>query len=128
MKVSLHHCHLYSLNVDNSIKFYREMLDAKVVFDGEIAESRNVLLQIGSGFINLYDQPPKDNEKGILHHLGFHTDDLNALVEHMRSKGCEFRKPITDLGYLKYIMVEGPDNLLLELFETNNIDINNSEN
>jgi hypothetical protein len=36
----------------------------------------------------------------------------------MEEKGFEFRKPITDLGNLKYVMAEGPDRVLLELFET----------
>ncbi|MFX0059579.1 MAG: VOC family protein, partial [Candidatus Heimdallarchaeota archaeon] len=45
------------------------------------------------------------------------TDDLEALVEHMKSKGYEFRKPIKSLGVLKYAMAEAPDHVLLELFE-----------
>ena len=118
MGVSLHHCHLFASNIDESIKFYQEMLGAKTIFDTNIAGARNVLIQIGSGFINFYDQPPKDSGKGALHHIGFHTDDLSDLVEHMKSKGQKFRKPITDLGDIKYVMVEAPDNVLLELFET----------
>ena len=35
----------------------------------------------------------------------------------MKSKGFEFRKPIKNLGVLKYVMAEGPDHILFELFE-----------
>ncbi|NVM36347.1 MAG: VOC family protein [Candidatus Lokiarchaeota archaeon] len=117
MKVSLHHAHLFASNVDDSLKFYREMFGAKVLFDLEMAEARNVMIQIGSSKINFYDQSPKDLGRGAIHHLGIETDDLEALVEHMKSKGFQFIKKIKKFGPLKYLMAAAPDNVLLELFE-----------
>ena len=75
------------------------------------------MISIGSSKINFYDQSPKDNGRGPVHHLGIETDDLEALVMHMKSKDFEFRKPIANLGYMKYVMAEAPDRVLLELFE-----------
>jgi len=75
------------------------------------------MIAIGSSKINFYDQPPRDNGKGAVHHLGVETDDLEALVSHMKSKGFQFRKQIKNFGPLRYIMAEAPDNVLLELFE-----------
>ncbi len=118
MNVSLQHCHLFASNIDKSINFYQEMFEAEIVFDSEVAGVRNVMISIGKGIINFYDQPPKDSGRGAVHHLGFETDDLEALVKHMETKGHEFRKPITDLGGLKYTMVAGPDNMLIELFQS----------
>lgn len=117
MKVSLHHAHLFASNVDDSVKFYREMFGAKVLFDLEMAGARNVMIQIGSSKINFYDQSPKNQGGGAIHHLGIETDDLEALVEYMKSKGFQFIKKIKKLGPLKYLMVAAPDNVLLELFE-----------
>ena len=117
MRVSLHHAHLFASNVDESIKFYREMFGAKVLFDLEMAGARNVMIAIGSSKINFYDQSPKDDGKGAIHHLGIETDNLETLVEYMKNKGFEFKKPIRSLGVLKYIMAEAPDHVLLELFE-----------
>ena len=88
-----------------------------MLFDLEMAGARNVMIPIGSSKINFYDQPPKDNGKGAIHHLGIETDNLEVLVEHMKNKGFEFRKPIKELGVLKYVMAEAPDHVLLELFE-----------
>ena len=118
MRCDLHHAHLFAANLDESIRFYRDMLGAEVVLDAEVAGARNVLLRLGSGHINFYDQPPRDSGRGGIHHLGIRTDDIVALVAHMASKGFQFRKPISDLGALKYVMAEAPDNVLLELFET----------
>lgn len=117
MRVSLQHIHLFASNLDESLKFYQDMFDAKVIFDAEVAGARNVMISIGSGAINFYDQPPKDDGRGVVHHLGIETDDIDALVKKMKSKGHKFRKPITDLGVLKYVMVAGPDNILIELFQ-----------
>ena len=117
MKINLHHAHLFASDIDKSLDFYREMFGAEVIFDLEIAGARNVMIAIGSSKINFYDQSPKDLERGVVHHLGIETDDLGALVSHMKNKGFEFRNKIKSLGILKYVMAEGPDHILLELFE-----------
>jgi catechol 2,3-dioxygenase-like lactoylglutathione lyase family enzyme len=117
MKANLHHAHLFASDIEKSINFYHEMFGAVVLFDMEMAGARNVMIAIGSSKINLYDQPPKDSGRGIVHHLGIETDNLEALVAHMKNKGFEFKKPIKNLGIWKYIMAEGPDHVLLELFE-----------
>jgi catechol 2,3-dioxygenase-like lactoylglutathione lyase family enzyme len=114
----LHHAHLFASDLDASIRFYRRMFDAEIVLDEQVAGARNVLVRIGSAYINFYDQPPKDAGRGVVHHLGIRTNDLAGLVERMKSRGFEFRKPISDLGALKYVMAAGPDGILLELFQT----------
>ncbi len=115
----LHHAHLFASNLDESLRFYREMFGAQVVFDTKAAGSRNVLLRLGAAHINFYDQPPKDTGRGVMHHLGIRTANLEALVASMKQKGFEFRKEIADLGTFKYVMAAAPDGVLLELFETN---------
>jgi catechol 2,3-dioxygenase-like lactoylglutathione lyase family enzyme len=117
LKANLHHAHLFASNIDESIHFYQQMFDAKILFDLEMAGARNVMISIGSSKINFYDQSPKDQERGVVHHLGIETDNLEVLVAHMKSKGYQFRKPIKSLGIWKYVMAEGPDHILLELFE-----------
>ncbi|MFW9827830.1 MAG: VOC family protein [Candidatus Thorarchaeota archaeon] len=117
MKASLHHTHLFASNLDTSIKFYQDMFEAKILFDLKLAGARNVMISIGSSKINFYDQPPKDQGRGAIHHLGIETDDLKALVEHMKSKGFQFINNVKTFGPLKYIMAAAPDNVLLEIFE-----------
>lgn len=117
MKTSLHHAHLFASNLDESIKFYKDMFGANVLFDLKMAGARNVMITIGSSKINFYDQPPKDQGRGAIHHLGIETDDLEALVAHMENKGFQFIKEIKNFGPLRYVMAGAPDNVLLELFE-----------
>ncbi len=122
MQCDLHHVHLFASDLDESIRFYREMFGAEILFDEIVASVRNVLIRIGTGRINFYDQPPRDTGKSAMHHLGILTDDISALVAHMEAKGFNFRSPIRDFGDLKYIMIEGPDRVLIEVFETQAVD------
>ncbi len=113
----VHHAHLFASNLDRSLKFYQEMFGGSVVFDLNMAGARNVFLKIGRGGLNFYDQSPPDTGKGAIHHIGIQTDDLEGLVAHMKARGASFRKGITDLGFWKYVMFQGPDQVLLELFQ-----------
>lgn len=118
MHCDLHHVHLFASDLDESIRFYREMFGAEILFDEIVAGVRNVLIRIGTGHINFYDQPPRDTGKNAVHHLGIMTDNISALVSHMEAKDFNFRTPIRDFGELKYIMLEGPDRVLIEVFES----------
>jgi catechol 2,3-dioxygenase-like lactoylglutathione lyase family enzyme len=117
MQIDLDHAHLFASDLDETVRWWSEMLGAQVVFDVEIAGARNVRLAIGRGFIHLYDQPPRVVGSGSVHHLGIQTDDLEALVSSMEAKGFHFRHRIKDFGVLKYVMAAAPDEVLLELFE-----------
>ena len=117
MRVGLDHVHLFASDVDATLAFFTRMLDARVVWDAQAAGVRNVRLAVGHGFIQLYDQPPRAPRGGAVHHLGVATDDLTALVERMRARGFVFRNPVRDDGAFRYVMIAGPDDLLIELFE-----------
>ena len=60
MKCNLHHVHLFASDFEASIGFYREMFGAEIVSDGKVAGVRNLLIRIGTGHINFYEQPPRD--------------------------------------------------------------------
>ncbi len=117
MQNHVHHAHLFASNLDSTLKFYQEMFGGKILADLDMAGARNVFLAIGQGRLHFYDQPPKDEGKGAIHHIGIQTDDLEGLVAHMKGKGFQFRKEISDFGFWKYVMVQAPDSVLLELFQ-----------
>lgn len=116
--VSLHHAHLMASDVDATIAFWRDAFDAEVVGDLTFAGARNVFMRVGEGRLHLYDQPPRHVGQGTVHHLGIQADDLDALVNRLRGMGVS----VTDVRREPagaYAMAEGPDELLLELFEPN---------
>jgi uncharacterized glyoxalase superfamily protein PhnB len=117
MQIQLHHVHIFASNMKATLEFWQQMFDAEILFDMEIAGARNVMLSIGGGKINIYDQPPRESGGGAYHHLGIQTDDLDALINRMESRGFKFKNPVREFGYLKYTMAAAPDNILLELFQ-----------
>ena len=121
-RARLHHTHLFASDLEASLDFYRRWFGAEVLDDTVFAGSRNVLLAIGDGRLNFYDQPPRDRGRNAIHHIGIQTDDLASLVERMGAGGVPFRKPIAQVGHLGYVMVEGPDGVLIELFQADPAD------
>ena len=113
----VHHVHLFASDIEKSLAFYRDAFDGKVVLDENMAGARNVFMRVGSGRIHFYDQPPLFSGRGSIHHFGIQTDDINGIVEKLKTMNVPFKKGITDLGVWKYIMVPAPDNVLIELFQ-----------
>ncbi len=113
----LHHVHLFASDLATSVAWCRDMLGGEVAFDGEFGGGRNVFLRLGRGRLHLYDQPPRGDTTGAVHHLGYQSDDLAGLVAELRQKGVAFRGDIHDFGFWRYIMCPAPDGVLLELFE-----------
>jgi len=114
--ISLHHTHLFASDVDATIRFWRTHFGAEVALDVVFAGARNVFMRVGQGRLHLYDQPPRHAGAGTVHHLGIETDELDALVKRLASAGVSVtevrRQPDAD-----YAMAQGPDGLLLELFQ-----------
>lgn len=99
------------------MNFYRTMFGARVIYDTELVGRRNVRLDIGGAALHVYDQLPRSADRGLIHHLGIRTDDLDGLMAHMRAHGVVFRKGIAEDQHFRYVMCEAPDGVLLELYE-----------
>ncbi|MGA2285173.1 MAG: VOC family protein [Dehalococcoidia bacterium] len=121
MQIDLDHAHIFASDIDATIRWWSEMLGARVVFDLNVAGARNVRLAVGRGAVQFYDQPPRVVGSGSVHHLGIQTDDLDALVASMAAKGAEFREGIKDFGSVRFAMTAAPDVVLIELFEASGL-------
>jgi catechol 2,3-dioxygenase-like lactoylglutathione lyase family enzyme len=117
MRVGLDHVHVFASDLAVTVDFFRTMFGARVVWDEPAAGARNVRLALGKAFVQIYEQAPKAPRGGAVHHLGIETDDLDGLVARMQANGFRFRNPIRDEPRFRYVMVAGPDDLLLELFQ-----------
>lgn len=95
MNNHIHHVHLFASDINKSTRFYGGCFDGKIVLDMELAGAGNVFMRIGNGRIHFYDQPPRFSGRGSIHHFGIRTDDLEAMVRELESKGVAFTKEIT---------------------------------
>jgi catechol 2,3-dioxygenase-like lactoylglutathione lyase family enzyme len=109
--------HIFASDLTKSIEFHEKAFGGDVVLDVFVAEARNVFMKIGKGRLHFYDQPPKYSGRGSIHHFGIQTDNLEERYTRLQDMGVPFTKGITDLGYMKYVMVPAPDNILIEYFE-----------
>lgn len=118
MRVTLDHAHLFATDAAATVDFFRTMFGAEVVWDGTAAGVRGIRLRLGAAFLMVYDQPPRGSRGGAVHHLGIATDDLRALMQRMRERGYVFRNELRVAEGFDYVMLAGPDDLLIELFES----------
>ena len=93
MAESLHHVHIFARDIEATIAWWRDMLGGAVVYDGVLAGARNVFMRIGSGGLHLYDQPPRDEGRGAVHHIGIRSDDLRALVARLTTACAAAKSP-----------------------------------
>jgi len=117
MRAHLHHVHIFASDIAATVAWWRDMLQGEVIHDGDFGGARNVFMRIGEGGLNIYDQPPRGETSGAVHHIGIRCEDLPAVVDHMETRGVTFRSRIREFGTWRYIMCAAPDNVLLELFE-----------
>jgi catechol 2,3-dioxygenase-like lactoylglutathione lyase family enzyme len=116
MRLRLHHTDLFAADLDAALRWWSDNLDARVRHDVIFAGARNVFVSVGDGRLHFYDQAPPGPRSGAVHHLGVQTDDLDGLVRRMAANGVVFAKPLTEGPDARYVMVEAPDGVLLELF------------
>lgn len=115
--INLHHVHLATADVAGFCAFFERHFAASVVFDEEIDGDRNVFLKVGTGRIHLFQtRSPAPRGRNIFHHIGLMVDDLHSLVGRLSDNGVEVSE-ITTVPGGGFAMANGPDGLLIELFE-----------
>ena len=115
--MDLHHTHIFASDIDQTLAWWQRHLEARILFDGEHAGSRNVLIGIGSGRLNIYDQPPRDLGRGVVHHVGVRVIDLPTVWRRLQRHGITSPHGLREHDSWRYVMIAAPDNLLVELFE-----------
>ena len=78
--ICLDHVHIFSSNMAKTLCFYQTMFGAKLVYGAVLMEQRKVRLYIGGQAMHIYHQKPRGTDRGLVHHLGIPTDDLDGLV------------------------------------------------
>ncbi|MES2511628.1 MAG: VOC family protein [Pseudomonadota bacterium] len=113
----MHHAHLFSSDIESTLAFYQRWFDGVVMWDGSYGGARNVFMRIGIGALHFYAQPPRDQGRNAVHHLGMQVVGLEELYARMKAEGVVFRNPIREADGSRYVMLEAPDGVLWELFE-----------
>ena len=140
MVQALNHIGLSVLDLEKSVKFYTEVMgmeiDYRAYHEGrrisEVVGVDDAVLNIcvvkrGPCRIELIEYShrlesgthKKQNEPGLIH-ISFAVSDVDAIYERIKSLGYEFNsKPmVTREKGPKICYFKGPDNVIIELYET----------
>jgi catechol 2,3-dioxygenase-like lactoylglutathione lyase family enzyme len=117
VSLDLHHAHLFASNIEATVEWWCQRMRAKVLFDNELAGTRNVFLAVGTGRLHIYDQAPKDRGRGTIHHLDIKVSNLGDIWRHLQAQGVTSPNGLREHDGSRYVMISAPDDVLLELFE-----------
>ncbi|AZB40923.1 VOC family protein [Bacillus sp. FJAT-42376] len=126
MITHIHHTAIICSNYEISKAFYVHTLGCKIIKETYRKErdSYKLDLSVGdSGQIELFSFPdpplrPTQPEARGLRHLAFGTDDIEAAIGTLSSKGVECEPVrVDELTGKRFTFFRDPDNLPLELYE-----------
>jgi len=119
---SISHIGVVVRDINRSSEFYCKILGCKAIDKYEDDRVHIVFLDAGNGIFELIKYLKEDSQRspGIVDHVAFDVEDLDAAVERAKSLGVKmlFDAPRAALGGRKKIMFfEGPDGEKLEFVQ-----------
>lgn len=123
----LDHISIIVSNLEENLKFYRDILEFKIVRDfyDEGEKARIIFLQMGNTMLELIspDEKPiegpktlwEKRERGGIEHIAFLVEDVDKIHDYLKSKGINFILGPLDFSDGKYGYFYGPDGVLLEV-------------
>jgi lactoylglutathione lyase len=121
----IEHVALIVKDMDQSLDFYTTVFGYKLRFRGENPRRELAFLyhdnQPGMEIELIRDLVPADTyaTQGIVNHLAFTVDDVQAVMESLAGKGISFHtsEPITAPDGAKVVFFYGPNQELLQLVQ-----------
>lgn len=102
----LHHVSLQTVELDDSLRLYRDVLGMQVVSEGGSPERRIFLLDMGDGshmeLLGPLAGPSPDTEgpaaSAPISHVALATTDIRSALERVRGAGYEITRELTDVA------------------------------
>jgi len=126
MKLTYEHTHILHTDHDEAVRFYQEILGARVVDSRERKGAPQTKLMAGGGMIIVRGvrpgenpHPPGRTPRMGVDHIGFYVG--KGELDAARAMLNEHSVPIIeedDMPHLKYLYLKGPDGVVIELMET----------
>ena len=121
---SFHHVHLFSPDPMKTAAFYQETLNAELVSSAELPDGGvRVELKLGGTRVLIAKREAEAGSASSpapagLDHLGLRTDDIEASVADLKSRGVRFRDEIRMIpSGLKIAFFWAPQDVLIEVLE-----------
>lgn len=104
------HIGIKVIDIERSIKFYEEVLEAKIIKDYVYPESRLVFMEIGGTIVELiYKSGNVSRNAGPIEHIAFKVDSLEDKMKMLDSIKVPHSEPRV-VGSARIIFFDGPNN------------------
>lgn len=104
------HIGIKVIDIEHSMKFYKEVLDAKIIKDYVYPESRLVFMEIGGTIVELIAKSSNETRNpGPIEHIAFKVDSLEEKMKMLDSLEIYYTEPRI-VGNAKIIFFDGPNN------------------
>ncbi|MEX1307925.1 MAG: VOC family protein [Eubacteriales bacterium] len=127
MKINnIHHIAINTIDIDDSIRFYQDMLGLELTQRADMGFCELVYMKIcDNEYLELFNlkqncktEPVDENNNG-LRHIAFDVENIEQWYESLKSKNAKF---IDELGTIeqikkKYLLIEDPNKVVIELSE-----------
>ena len=124
MVTGLDHIHYICGDVEEAVKFFKSVFEAKETSRGEIRGLPVVRVNVQGAIIALMGTAPGSGQlvpgKGSrgLDHIGFTVKELEKTVEDLKKRGAKISiGPSAGGPGVKYAFLDGPDGIRIELVE-----------
>ena len=124
MAYRFHHVHIICKNLDNMIRFFTEVLDAKLIGLKKFGTADGASLDVQGTTVNLRVRREDEELVGDASrtrygydHIGLEVDDLEAAFKDLQAQGFSFFMPPTDIPDLKIAFFKGPEEITIELVQ-----------
>jgi lactoylglutathione lyase len=116
MTLKLNHLHLKTKDPEKTAKFYVDNLGAKIVSQSPSGGYRLDLHGLSLNVTNFLENQTRKQIYGM-EHIAIDTDELDALVQKLKSQGINILEQTTVSGGRRVCFFEGPDGVQLEFIE-----------
>ncbi len=125
MQLTYEHAHLLHADHDEAVRFYQDILGARIIDSRARKGAMQTKLMAGGGMLIVRGVRPGENPapEGRLprlgiDHIGFYVGEgeLEAARRTLREKGVAILEE-GDMPHLKYLYLQGPDGVVVELME-----------
>jgi catechol 2,3-dioxygenase-like lactoylglutathione lyase family enzyme len=124
MTYRFHHVHILCQDLEKMIGFFTEALGAHLVRRKKFGTADGASLDLKGTTVNLRVARSDERVEGDAsrtaygyNHIGLEVDDIESAHTDLRSRGCSFFMPPTDIPGLRIAFFRGPEQIVIELVQ-----------
>jgi lactoylglutathione lyase len=112
------HIGIKVLDIEKSLAFYQDVLEARVLKDYQYPESRLVFLDVGGTIVELiYKEANEPRHPGPIEHIAFKVESLDEKIAMLNSAGVPLLGDPRVVGKARIQFFKGPNGERFEFVE-----------